>query len=227
MDKLINQYNKRWHSPTNVYMHLQELVKIYGFNLINKSPQYKRVREARIGAIMAFVVSRIRNLPTFLRLPLNDPPDLYLMQPNSGTMDIITVEITSYRESEEPLLEQLKRTKFNQKYLYELTLLVELLTRTVIDYESMLKYKLKHNIDMPIWLLSKIQDFPDTIGEVITIDTDINKFNINIGEEAYCYNKKFGSTAVIFSKRAFKLDDVRKESIQEECRIPPWENLED
>lgn len=124
MDKLIKQYNKRWHSPTNVYMHIQKLAKDVGLEAINKSPKYKRVREARIGAVIAFVLSRMRSLPTFLRLPLNDPPDIYLMQPNAGTMDIITVEMTSYRESEESLLEQLKRTKFNQTYPTEYMLLI-------------------------------------------------------------------------------------------------------
>ncbi len=119
MDKLISQYNKRWHSPTNVYMHIQKLAKDVGSEAINKSPQYQKVREARISAIMAFILSRMRNLPTFLRFPLKDPPDVYFMQPNDGTMDIVTVEITSYRESEESLLEQLKRTKLNQTYLYK------------------------------------------------------------------------------------------------------------
>ena len=119
LDKLISQFNKRWHSPTNVYIHIQKLAEDVGFEAINKNPQYQKVREARISAVMAFILSRMRNLPTFLRFPLKDPPDVYFMQPNAGTIDIITTEITSYRESKESLLEQLKRTKLNKTYPYE------------------------------------------------------------------------------------------------------------
>lgn len=154
MDKLISQYNKRWHSPTNVYMHIQKLVKDVGFEAINKNPLYQKVREARIGVVMAFILSQMRGLPTFLRFPLKDPPDVYLMQPNDGTMDIVTVEITSYRESEESLLEQLKRTKLSQTYSYEYTLLVELLIKTKVGYDDIFKYKIEHKIDWPVWFLS-------------------------------------------------------------------------
>ncbi|MFA5015189.1 MAG: hypothetical protein WC549_06585 [Actinomycetota bacterium] len=227
MDKLISQYNKKWHSPTNVYMHIQELAKDVGFEAINKKPQYQKVREAKISVVMAFILSKMRGLPTFLRFPLKDPPDVYLMQPNNGTMDIVTVEITSYRDSKESLLEQLKRTKLSQTYSYKYMLLVELLIKTQVDYDNIFKYKIKHKIDWPVWFLSKIKDSPDTIAEIVTIDSGINHFEINIGREAYYYNKQFKTPAIIYSKRAFKPKDVRVESNQKEDHTLPWEMLED
>lgn len=124
-----SQFNKRWHSPTNVYMHLDKLSQQVGSDKLERSPKYQKAREARIAMIMAFVLSRIRNISTYLRLPRNEPPDVYFMQPNNGTMDITTTELTSYRPSSESLLEQLKRKKLKQEYTSEYILLVELLTQ--------------------------------------------------------------------------------------------------
>ena len=149
------------------------------------------------------------------------------MQPNDGTMDIVTVEITSYRETEECLLEQLKRTKLNQTYLYKYMVLVELLTKTKVDYYDIFKYKIEHKIDWPVWFLSKIKDSPDTTAEVITIDSAINNFELNIGKEAYCYNQKFKTPAIVYSKKASKPEDIRSESNQKEDYTLPWEMLED
>jgi len=105
---ILAQFNKRWHSPVNVYMHLNRLKEKIGNQSLESSPNWKRAREARIAAVMAFVITQIRDLPTFIRLPLHDPPDVYLMQPNGPDMGIITVELTSYRSrAKETLLDQL------------------------------------------------------------------------------------------------------------------------
>ena len=224
---LATQYNKRWHSPTNVYGHLHKLTEEVGSDAVENRPQYKRAREARIAAIMAFVLTRIRNLPTVLRLPLHDPPDAYLMQPNSGTMDIITVEITSYRSSKESLLEQLERTKFNHSYSEEYILLTELFTEDKVDYEEINKYAIDQSIPFKIWSLKKIQDSPDTIAEVVILNPTIMKFTINIGEEAYYFKEKYKIPQVIFSKRAYKTEDIKSIPDADGCYICPWEELED
>jgi hypothetical protein len=221
------QFNKRWHSPINVYGHIRKLTENIGSAAIEKKPQYKRVREARIAAIMAFVLTRIRNLPTVLRLPLHDPPDAYLMQPNSGTMDIITVEITSYRNSKESLLEQLDRTKFNYSYSQEYILLIELFTEDKVNYEEIYKYRIDHNIPFAIWSLKKIQDSPDTIAKVVVINPMIMEFTVNIGQEAYYFNEKYKIPQVIFSKKAYKPEDIKTIPDIEKCNIAPWEELED
>ena len=227
----MNQSNKRWHSPINVFMHLDKLTKEVGNEAVEKTTKYQRVREARIAAILAFVLSQQRELPTFIRLPLSDPPDALLMQPRSetGTMDLANVEITSYRHfSKESLLEQLKRKKINPNspYTREYVLLVELLTDKEPDFESINKFTTEHKIPFSIWVLRNVQQSPDTIAEVVIINPKVSKFLVNIGEEAYYYTNKYKVPQVIFSKRTGKLENVRVEKHADECNIAPWEDLQ-
>lgn len=225
------QFNKRWHSPVNVFMHLDKLTKAVGIETLEKGPRYKRAREARIAAIMAFVLTRLRNLPTVIRLPLNDPPDAYLLQPNGATMDITTVELTSYRNlSNETLLEQLIRNKINpkfQKYSSEYILLVELLTDNGVDYQAINDYAVENNIKFPIWALRKIQQTPDTIAELVIMNPSVSKLTINVGEEAYYFSRKHKIAHVVFTKKVHKPEDVRSEHLSDDLQIKPWEDLED
>ena len=223
----ISQFNKRWHSPTNVFMHLDKLTQQIGSEVLEKSPKYQKAREARIAMIMAFVLSRIRNISTYLRLPLNEPPDVYLMQPNTGTMDIATVELTSYRPSNESLLEQLKRKKLKQPYPKEYILLVDLLTEDKVDYEAINDYAVENHLPFPIWSLRNVQQLPDTIAEVVIMNPKVSIFSVNVGEEAYYFREKYKALAVVFSKRVSKIENVRSEKMTTDCNIAPWENLED
>jgi hypothetical protein len=227
---ILTQFNKRWFSPTYIFKHLDRLYNTVGLKTVDSSPLYGRAREARIAAIMAFVITRIRNIPALVRLPKSDPPDCYLMQPRQGTMDITTVEITSYRSSKETLLDQLIRKKLNDKYLSayskECVLMVELFTEDKVDYEAINNYCLNKQTTVPIWCLRKVQQTPDTIAEVITINPKIEKFKINVGKEAYYFNETYKIPSSVISKKAFNVGEIKSEIIGE-YDIPPWENLED
>jgi len=220
-----SQFNKRWHSPTNVFMHLDKISKRVGEEL-EKSPKYQKARETRIAAIVAFVLSRLRNLPTYIRLPLDEPPDVYLMQPNLGTMDIATVELTSYRSSTESLLDQLKRKKLKQGYSSSCLLLIELFTENKVDYEAINKHSIEQNICFPIWTLRKVQQSPDTIAEVMIINPNLSKFLINVGRETFYFKDKYKVPQIFFSKRVGNRKNVRFEQMPGECNIAPWECLE-
>lgn len=225
-----SQFNKRWHSPVNVYMHLNRLAKKVGQPTLESSPLWKRAREARIAAVMAFVVTKIRNIPTVIRLPLNDPPDAYLMQPNGVDMDITTVELTSYRNgAKETLLDQLARTKIKKyKTLSSKYVLgVDLLTEEGVDYQAINDYAVSVKAPFPVWTFLKIQDYPDTIAEIVITNPKISKFMVNVGEEAFYFSDKYKIPHVVFSKKAHKPEEVRSEPLSEECNIAPWEDLED
>lgn len=222
------QFNKRWHSPNNAYKHLEELKESIGLETIEKRPQHKRAREARIAMILSFVLTKIRNLPTFFRLPLNDPPDAYLMQPNNGTMDITTVELTSYRKSKETLVDQLIRTKkIGTKYSSEYLMLVHLFTEEGVDYKEISDYANANNVSYPIWTLRQTQNHPDTLAEVVIINPAVSKFEINVGEEAFHFKQKYNVPHIVFSKQVNNPVDVRSETSDKECNIAPWDQLED
>ncbi len=222
-----SQFNKRWHSPTNVFMHLDELAVSIGQDKLEKNPRYQKAREARIAAVIAFVLSNFRNLPTYIRLPLDEPPDILLMQPNSGTMDITQVELTTYRSSPELLLDQLIRTKLQQNFPATYILLVHLLTEDGVDYQAINKYLREQDIYFPVWSLREFQSSPDTIAEVVIFNPDLQKIQINVGQEAFEYRNKYKeSSGIAFPKRVANIKDVRSESKDDECKIPPWESLE-
>lgn len=145
-----------WHSPYNVYKHLGRLAKRVGQEAIEKEGKYKPVREARIAAVTALVISQRTKKPAYVQLPPKDPPDAYLMQRSlekKGQLDITTLEITSYRANRgENLLDQLKRTKANkiQKYSDEYVLVYELLSKEGIDYEAIRDYLNDINNRFPV-----------------------------------------------------------------------------
>lgn len=225
-----SQFNKRWHSPVNVFMHLNRLTKEVGQQTLESSPKWKRAREARIAAVMAFVITRIRNLPTVIRLPLHDPPDAYLMQPNSVDMDITTVELTSYREGvKESFLDQLARTKVKkyQTLSGQCVLGVELLTEKGVVYQAINDYAVSVKAPFPIWSFRKVQDYPDTVAEIVIMNPKVSRFVVNVGEEAFNFSEKYKIPHVVYSKKAQRPEEVRSESLGEECNIAPWEQLED
>jgi len=76
------------------------------------------------------------------------------------------------------------------------------------------------------FLLLSFQQTPDTIAEVVTINSEVKSFEVNVGKEAFLYKKKFGISGIVFSKRTAHLEKVRTEKNPEECQIAPWEQLE-
>lgn len=218
-----------WHSPYNVYKHLGRLAKQVGQEAIEKEGKYKPVREARIAAVTALVISQRTKKPAYIQLPLKDPPDAYLMQQSlekKGQLDITTLEITSYRANRnEILLDQLKRTKANdiQKYSDEYVLAVELLSKENIDYEAIRDYLNSINIRFPVWTLYGKTVDGSTTAEFTIINPKIWQTEINIGEAAFKL-KQDGMLDVIFIKRAGSEKSVRAEPAGD-YELPPWEGL--
>lgn len=218
-----------WHSPYNVYKHLGRLAKQIRQEVIEKDGKYKPVREARIAAITALVISQRTKKPAYVQLPPKDPPDAYLMQQSlekKGQLDITTLEITSYRANQnETLLDQLKRTKANgiQKYSDEYVLVVELLSKDGIDYEAIRDYLNSINIRFPVWTLYGKTVDGSTTAEFTIINPRIWQTEINIGEAAFKL-KQDGMLDVIFIRRAGSEDKVRTEPAGN-YEFPPWEGL--
>ena len=218
-----------WHSPYNVYKHLGRLAKFVGQDAIEKAGKYKPVREARIAAVTALVISQRTKKPAYVQLPPKDPPDAYLMQQSlekKGQLDITTLEITSYRANRnEILLEQLKRTKANdiQKYSDEYVLVVELLSKEGIDYEAIRDYLNSINIRFPVWALYGKAVGGSTTAEFTIINPRIWQTEINVGEAAFIL-KENGMLDVVFIKRAGSEKSVRIEP-GGNYELPPWEGL--
>lgn len=218
-----------WHSPYNVYKHLGRLAKQIGQDAIEKEGKYKPVREARIAAVTALVISQRTKKPAYVQLPPKDPPDAYLMQQSlkkKGQLDITTLEITSYRANRnEALLDQLKRTKANgiQKYSDEYVLVVELLSKDGIDYVAIRDYLNSISIKFPVWTLYGKTIDGSTTAELTIINPKIWQTEINIGEAAFRL-KQDGMLDVIFIKRAGSEKSVRTEPAGN-YELPPWEGL--
>lgn len=218
-----------WHSPYNVYKHLLRLSKVVAQEAIDKEGKYKPVREARLAAVVALILSQRTKKPAYVQLPPNDPPDAYLMQQSlekKGQLDITTLEITSYRHNRsETLLDQLKRTKTGQvqKYSDEYVLAVELLSKEVIDYDAIRDYLNKVKIPFPVWTLFGKTVDGSTTAEFTIINPVTHQSEINIGEAAYNLKQK-GMLDVIFIKRAGSEKSVRTEP-SGTYELPPWEGL--
>lgn len=218
-----------WHSPYNVYKHLGRLAKVTGQDAIEKQGKYKRVREARIAAVTALILSKRTRKPAYVQLPPHDPPDAYLMQQSltkKGQLDITTLEITSYRNTKgESLLDQLKRTKANgiSKYSDEYVLIVELLSKAGIDYDAIRKHLNSINICFPIWTLYGKTVDGSTTAEFTIINPKTYQAEVNIGEAAYEL-KQQGMLDVIFVKRAGSENKVRTEP-SGNYELPPWKGL--
>jgi len=218
-----------WHSPYNVYKHLQRLSKFVSQDKIEKLGKYKPVREARAAAVTALVVARILKSPTYVQIPLSDPPDAYLMQESKnikGDLDITTLEITSYRaNNNESLLEQLKRTKIGtiQKYSDEYILIVELLSKDMIDYKAIREYANSIHLAFPIWTLFGKTVDGSTTAEVTVVNPETSYFEVNIAEEAYKQHEN-GVLEIIHTIRTGNVQNVRTEA-GKHYELPPWEGM--
>ncbi len=225
----ISRTGQIWHSPYNVYKHLLRLSKIVLQEDIEKKGKYKPVREARLAAVTALVISKITKNPAYVQLPSSDPPDAYLMQESKikkGQLDITTLEITSYRgNTSESLLEQLKRTKVGKilKYSDEYILVVELLSKKNIDYEAIKNYLNSSNINFPVWTLYGKTVDGSTTAEFTIINPKVYSSEINIAEEAV-KQKEIGMIEVIHMKRTGNEKNVRKEKAGE-YELAPWSHL--
>lgn len=225
----IRRTGKIWHSPYNVYKHLGKLANLVGQEAIEKEGKYKPVREARIAAVTALILSQRTNKPAYVQLPPNDPPDAYLMQRSiekTGQMDITTLEITSYRHTNnESLLEQLKRTKTGtiKKYSDEYVLVVELLSKEAIDYDAIREYLNSINIHFPVWTLYGKTVDGSTTAEFTIINPKTYRSEINIGEAGYLL-KEQGMLDVLHTERAGSVSKVRTEPAGE-YELPPWDGI--
>lgn len=205
------------------------LSKVVAQEAIDKEGKYKSVREARLAAVVALILSQRTKKPTYVQLPPHDPPDAYLMQQSlvkKGQLDITTLEITSYRHNRgESLLDQLKRTKTGQirKYSDEYVLAVELLSKEEIDYDAIREYLNSIKIPFPVWTLFGKTVDGSTTAEFTIINPVIYQSEINIGETAYNL-KQQGMLDVIFVRRAGSEKSVRTEP-SGTYELPPWEGL--
>lgn len=218
-----------WHSPYNVYKHLGRLAKLVGQEAIEKEGKYKPVREGRLAAVVALILSQRTRKPAYVQLPPSDPPDAYLMQRSlekKGQLDITTLEITSYRNNRgETLLDQLKRTKTGQvqKYSTEYVLVVELLSKAGIDYDAIREYLSSVKIAFPVWTLFGKTVDGSTTAEFTIINPVTYQSEVNIGEATYRL-KQQGMLDVLFIKRAGSEKSVRTEPAGN-YELPPWEDL--
>lgn len=223
----MRQTGNVWHSPYNVYKHLGRLAKLVGQEAIEKEGKYKPVREARIAAVTAIILSRRTRKPAYIQLPESDPPDAYLMQQSllkKGQMDITTLEITSYRNNRgETLLEQLKRTKTGQirKYSDEYVLVVELLSKEGIDYDAIRESLNSIGVPFPVWTLYGKSVDGNTTAEMTIINPDTHQFEIDVGEALYTL-KQQGMLDVLFTKRAGSEKSGRT-APSGTYELPPWE----
>lgn len=224
--------SKIWHSPLNVYWHIQKLAEKVGAEVIEKERKYQPVREARVGAVMALTMFKRMKKPTYLQLYKPDPPDIILMQPSrlkKGQLDITLVEITSYiREPKESLLDQLKRSKIKPgiPYLSENYILtVNVGIGLDVEYEPIRDYlnENKKLFPYPIWTFQQISNYPDTIGRVVIINPELIVMDVNIGESAHLW-KESKLPDVIDTKRVANPNLVRTEK-SEKNYLAPWESI--
>ncbi len=218
-----------WHSPYNVYKHIDRLTKSIGKEAIEKSGKLKPVREARIASIAALAMYSITGKPSYIQLCEADPPDAYVMQQSKeikGQLDISTLEITSYREgATESFLEQLSRTKAPKdygKYSDEYILVVDFLRKETIDFNSTNEYLNKVNITFPVWVFRAISLYPDTIGELTIVNPKVYQTTINFGEAAFKM-KSLGLPEVMFVKKATSMSQLNEQPTSSGIyNEPPW-----
>lgn len=225
---------KIWHSPLNVYWHIQKLTNKLGQDGLMKHKEYKSIRESQIAAVIALVMFRIRNIPAYVQLYKSDPPDALIMQPspvNKGQADISTLEITQYRgNTNESMLNQLKRRKIKPKtntFSSFYILVVDLwpnVTVTEQEFAAMRDYLVENNIPFPVWVIQEIEKRPDTIAELTIVNPELHKITINIGESANIY-QKMGMPDVIHVRRVGNANLVRTEKAEKYYKAP-WESYE-
>lgn len=224
---------KIWHSPLNVYWHIQKLTDKLGQDGLEKQKQYKIIRESQIAAVIALVMFRLRNIPAYIQMYKPDPPDALIMQPsfiNKGQLDISTLEITQYRaNNNESLFDQLKRTKIGSKintlssfYI----LVVDLWPGIKVNEEEftqMRDHLVENKTSYPIWVIQEKEKQPDTITELTIVNPELHKITVNIGESAYIY-KQIGAPDVIRVRRVGSKNLVRTEKAEKYYKAP-WETI--
>ena len=185
---------KFWHSPVNVYWHLDKLSKEVDPVAIEKNREYQLAREARIGAMLALAMFQKLGKPTYLQLYRPDPPDLLLMQQSkTGQRDITQIEVTSYVGSpKETLLEQLIRKKikpginlYSENYIF----LVNVGIGLNVNYRELRDYLNSNKIPFPVWTLQEKSLHPDTVAKLIIVNPKIYETEINIGEAEDTFSK--------------------------------------
>ncbi len=226
---------KIWHSPLNVYWHIQKLTKELGEEGLKKHKEYKRIREAQIAAVIALVMFRLRNIPAHIQLYKSDPPDALIMQPskfNKGQLDISTLEITQYKENlNESLFDQLKRTKIKPKIntLSSFYILVVDLWPGIIitdeEFQIIRDYLIQNDTPFPVWVIQEKEKQPDTIAELTIVNPELHKITINLGESAHIY-QEMGVPDVINVKRVGNANLVRTEKAEKYYKTP-WESMEE
>lgn len=219
---------KIWHSPLNVFWHLQQEAKKTGQSAIEKDRKYQKAREARVGAVIALCLFRKTGKPTYLQLPKTDPPDVVLLQPSGevrGQLDLTQLEITTYTgKPEETLMERLKRKKvrsgvniYSEKYI----LVVNLGIGIKIDYVPLRDYLNNNKVPFPVWILQEATARPDTIARLVIVNPKLLEIEINVGEASYLF-KKGKHPDVLHIRRAGNQKSVRMEK-GEKYYKSPWD----
>lgn len=227
----MTQFKKRWHSSLQANTKLFYLAEKVGYKAIDEDPRYEKAKDSKMASIAALVLARMRKVTTFFRIPKNDPPDAFLMQPSPisiGTMDISSVEFTEYSGRGHTLLEQLKKTKIPENYhIYsdEYILLIELRTTKGVNYKEINQYLQKTKTPFAVWTIRQIEAAPDTIAEIVIIDDDPIPFKINLGQDLDT-QKEAKIPDIVISKRVGDIKNVRVEPTKA-IDIAPWEDLED
>lgn len=221
---------KIWHSPLNVYWHLQKLGKTVTQEEFEKKREYQAMREARVGAVTALALFKLTGKPTYVQLYKPDPPDVLLMQPSKeekGQMDITLLEITTYvGQPRETLLEQLKRTKAPKgfhKYSENYVIVVNIGIGFEVDFEPTRKYLNENGVPFPIWTLQEISNFPDTIAELVIVNPNTKKIRVNVGEAAHEFHS-LRLPDILNVRRVAKVDNVRIEEAEKYYKAP-WESV--
>jgi hypothetical protein len=220
-----------WHSPLNVYWWENKLREKIGSEVIKRKSKYQKVREARVAAIVALAMYKIRDIPAYIQIPKIDPPDAYIFQESKeikGQADISTLEITTYYDdSKETLLQQLKRKKVPptyKTYSDEYILVVEIGVRNPpinVDYDELRNYLNNVNVRFPVWTVRDISHSGDTIAEVVIVNPKTHKIVVNVGEAAHIF-KTLKLPDVQFVKQGTSKNAGNYEPAGE-YRKPPWD----
>lgn len=220
-----------WHSPLQVYYHIDRLTEQVGKKVIESRGRYGFVQECRVGAVLALCMFMQTGKPTYLQLHRPDPPDLFLMQisdSRKGQLDLMQVEVTSYLGvPEEDLLTQLKRTKLPEgwhKYSSRYILLTHLGIGFEVNYRPISNYLKLNKSPFPLMVIQEIQEYPDTISALDILDPEWHRLEINVGEAAY----RFKQLKLPDLLRTVRVGDPKKVGIERNAHIKdvtPWESL--
>ncbi len=219
-----------WHSPLNVYWHLQKETEKIGSEKLENDGKYQDRREARVAAVTALILFRLTNKPAFVQLYKPDPPDALIMQRSvevKGQQDISQIEITRYLGNKnESLLDQLKRNKIQpgiNKYSENYILVVNIYKNVGVNFDEINTYLLENKTPFPVWCIQEVETRPDTICEVTILNPFLEKITVNLGEAAFVYDK-LKLPGVIHTRRVGRADLVRMENA-EKSYLAPWETI--